>query len=127
MQLKVRKSVELFECLAVGNSGEDVSHSAGSLGENVGEVLLWEGTVAAVLSDERSESSSDLAVELAEVFLVEDEGFIGLIILSWAWEGGVDLGDIIEDLGDPLFGSLDVLVVGGGSPRSSMMSPRSTP
>ena len=79
MQLKVRKN-ELFECLAVGDSGEDVLHSVGSLGENVGEVLLGEGAVAAVSSDEGSEGGSDLVVELAEVLLVEDEGFIGLLI-----------------------------------------------
>merc|ERR1719458_2346296 len=109
MQLKVRKSVELFECLAVGNSGKDVSHSAGSLGE----VLLGERAFAAVFSDEGSESGGDLTVELAEVFLVEDEGFIGFF-LSWAWEGGVDLCGLVEDLADPLIGSSDVVVVGGG-------------
>merc|ERR1719328_870663 len=78
MQLKVRKS-ELLKCLAVGDSGEDVSHSDGSLGEGVGEVLLGEGTVTAVSSDEGSEGGGDLAVELAEVVLVEDEGFVSLI------------------------------------------------
>jgi len=63
-----------LEFLAVGNSGEDVLHSAGSLGKNVEEVLFGERTNAAVQLDERSESSSDLAIKLAEVFLAEDEG-----------------------------------------------------
>merc|ERR1719471_2661229 len=113
MQLKVRKSVELFECLAVGNSGEDVSHSAGSLGEGVGEVLLGEGAVATVFSDEGSESGGDLTVELAEVLLVKDEGLVGFFVFG-AWESGVDLCGLVEDLGDPLLGSGDVVVVGGG-------------
>merc|ERR1719436_173283 len=109
MQLKVRKSVELFECLAVGNSGEDVSHSAGSLGEGVGEVLLGEGAVATVFSDEGSESGGDLTVELAEVLLVKDEGLVGFFVFG-AWESGVDLCGLVEDLGDPLLGSGDVVV-----------------
>ena len=113
MQLKVRKN-ELFECLAVGNSGEDVSHSAGSLGEGVGEVLLGEGAFAAVSSDEGSESSSDLAVELAEVLLVEDEGLVSLGFIFGAWEGGVDLSGLFEDLVNPLLGSGEVVLVGGG-------------
>jgi len=107
------KEKESIECLAVGNSGEDVSHSAGSLGEGVGEVLLGEGAFAAVLSDERSKSGSDLAVKLAEVFLIEDKGFIGFL-LSFAWEGGVDLGGLVEDLVNPLRCSDDVVVGGGG-------------
>ena len=102
-----------LKSLAVGNSGEDVSHSSGSLGENVGEVLLGKRAFAAELSDERSESGSNLPVESAEVNLLEANGFIGFF-LNWAWEGGIDLGDIIKDLVDPLFGSLDVLVGGGG-------------
>ena len=113
MQLKVRKN-ELFECLAVGNSGEDVSHSAGSLGEGVGEVLLGEGAFAAVSSDEGSESSSDLTVELAEVLLVEDEGLVSLGFIFGAWEGGVDLSGLFEDLVNPLLGSGEVVLVGGG-------------
>merc|ERR1719215_1589119 len=113
MQLKVRKN-ELFECLAVGNSGEDVSHSAGSLGEGVGEVLLGEGAFAAVSSDEGSESSSDLAVELAEVLLAEDEGLVSLGIIFGAWEGGVDLSGLFEDLVNPLLGSGEDVLVGGG-------------
>merc|ERR1719328_824325 len=112
MQLKVRKS-ELLKCLAVGDSGEDVSHSDGSLGEGVGEVLLGEGTVTAVSSDEGSEGGGDLAVELAEVVLVEDEGFVSLIGLG-AWEGGVDLVGLVEDSVNPLLGSGDVLVGSGG-------------
>ena len=113
MQLKVRKN-ELFECLAVGDSGEDVLHSVGSLGENVGEVLLGEGAVAAVSSDEGSEGGSDLVVELAEVLLVEDELVVSLSIIFGAWEGGVDLFNISEDLVNPLGSSGDVLVGGGG-------------
>ena len=96
--------------LAVSDSGEDVSHSAGSLGEGVGEVLLGEGTVAAVCSDEGSESSSDLAVELAEVFLVEDEGLIFFLNILGAWEAGVDLFGLGEDLGNPKASSVHVLV-----------------
>jgi hypothetical protein len=113
MQLKVRKN-ELFECLAVGDSVEDVLHSVGSLGENVGEVLLGEGAVAAVSSDEGSEGGSDLVVEVAEVLLVEDEGFIGVSFIFGAWEGGVDLFNISEDLVNPLGSSFNVLVGGGG-------------
>jgi hypothetical protein len=113
MQLKVRKN-ELFDCLAVGDSVEDVLHSVGSLGENVGEVLLGEGAVAAVSSDEGSEGGSDLVVEVAEVLLVEDEGFIGVSFIFGAWEGGVDLFNISEDLVNPLGSSGDVLVGGGG-------------
>jgi hypothetical protein len=113
MQLKVRKN-ELFECLAVGDSVEDVLHSVGSLGENVGEVLLGEGAVAAVSSDEGSEGGSDLVVEVAEVLLVEDELVVSLIIISGAWEGGVDLFNISEDLVNPLGSSVNVLVGGGG-------------
>ena len=100
--------------LAVGNSGEDVLHSLGSLGENVGEVLLGEGAFAAVSSDEGSESSSDLAVELAEVLLVEDEGLVSLGFIFGAWEGGVDLSGLFEDLVNPLLGSGEVVLVGGG-------------
>merc|ERR1719215_2150819 len=106
MQLKVRKN-ELFECLAVGNSGEDVSHSAGSLGEG----LLGEGAFAAVSSDEGSEGGSDLAVELAEVLLVEDEGLVSLGFIFGAWEGGVDLSGLFEDLVNPLLGSGEVVLV----------------
>ena len=113
MQLKVRKN-ELFDCLAVGDSVEDVLHSVGSLGENVGEVLLGEGAVAAVSSDEGSEGGSDLVVEVAEVLLVEDEGFIGVSFIFGAWEGGVDLFNISEDLVNPLGSSVNVLVGGGG-------------
>jgi len=113
MQLKVRKN-ELFDCLAVGDSVEDVLHSVGSLGENVGEVLLGEGAVAAVSSDEGSEGGSDLVVEIAEVLLVEDEGFIGVSFIFGAWEGGVDLFNISEDLVNPLGSSVNVLVGGGG-------------
>jgi hypothetical protein len=113
MQLKVRKN-ELFDCLAVGDSVEDVLHSVGSLGENVGEVLLGEGAVAAVSSDEGSEGGSDLVVEVAEVLLVEDEGFIGVSFIFGAWEGGVDLFNISEDLVNPLGSSFNVLVGGGG-------------
>ena len=96
--------------LAVGNSGEDVLHSLGSLGENVGEVLLGEGAFAAVSSDEGSKGGSDLAVELAEVLLVEDEGLIFFLDILGAWEAGVDLCNISEDLVNPLLGSSDVLV-----------------
>jgi hypothetical protein len=100
--------------LAVSDSGEDVLHSVGSLGENVGEVLLGEGAVAAVSSDEGSEGGSDLVVEVAEVLLVEDELVVSLIIISGAWEGGVDLFNISEDLVNPLGSSVNVLVGGGG-------------
>merc|ERR1719251_108106 len=101
MQLKVRKS-ELLKCLAVGDSGEDVSHSDGSLGEGVGEVLLGEGAVAAVSSDEGSEGGGDLAVKVAEVVLVEDEGVVSLLGFG-AWEGGVDLAGV-RRLGQPTSG-----------------------
>ena len=100
--------------LAVGDSGEDVSHSVGSLGEGVGEVLLGVGFGAAEDSDVGSESRGELTVELAEVFLVEDEDFIGVSISFWAWVGGVEILGLVEDSGDPLLGSGDVLVGGGG-------------
>ena len=99
--------------LAVGDSGEDVLHSVGSLGEDVSEVLLGEGAFAAVGSDKGSESRSELAVELAEVVLIEDEKIVGFF-LRGAWEGGVDSGDIFEDPVDPLGGAGNVLVRGGG-------------
>ena len=113
MQLKVKK-IELCECLAVGDSVEDVLHSVGSLGKDVGEVLLGEGAVTAVLSDEGSEGGSDLVVELAEARRVEDEGVVAFLRGLWAWEGGVDLLNISEDLVNPLLGAGDVLVGGCG-------------
>ena len=115
MQKKIRKRMKWsnHKYLAVGDSGEDVLHSVGSLGEDVSEVLLGEGAFAAVGSDKGSESRSELAVELAEVVLIEDEKIVGFF-LRGAWEGGVDLFDIGEDLLDPLGGSGDVLVGGGG-------------
>ena len=70
-------------------------------------------SIAGVVSGPAVDGSVDLAVELAEVFLVEDEGCVGFFVFG-AWVGGVDLGDIIEDLGDPVIGSLHVLVGGGG-------------
>ena len=103
-----------LKCLAVGDSGKDVSHSDGSLGEGVGEVLLGEGAFAAVSSDEGSEGGGDLAVQLAEAVLVEDEGLVGFGIIFGAREGEVDLVGLLEDSVNPLLGSGNVLVRGGG-------------
>ena len=105
---------ERLKYLAIGDSGEDVSHSLGSLGEGVGEVLLGVGFGAAEDSDVGSESRRELTVELAEVLLIEDEDLIGINVSFWAWVGGVELLGLVEDSVDPLLGSGDVLVGGGG-------------
>jgi hypothetical protein len=86
----------------VASARENVLDAVRSLGKGVFEVLLWVGLLTAESSDVGTESGLDLAGELAEGLLIEDENVVGFRFgVDAVAEGGVDFAGLVEEFVNP--------------------------